>query len=187
MIYLLLFYEFFKIGLFTIGGGMAALPFLYDLAGRYDWFTAAEVTDMIAISQSTPGPIGINMATFVGYTTAGVAGSLLATAAVILPECIIVLAVARVLGRFKQNRLVEAGFYGIRPAVAALITVALVTVMQVTLVNWPAFWPGLHFAAVDWRAVLLFAVALFAMLRWKKNPILYIVAGAVLGLLFAPG
>lgn len=184
MIYLRLFYEFMKIGLFAVGGGLATIPFLYDMAGRYSWFTASDITNMIAISESTPGPIGINMATYVGFTTAGVLGSIIATIGIMTPALIIVSIVSNVLERFKKSRLVEAAFYGIRPVVTAIITMAFMEIVKVTLVNWNAFMPGMNWAAlVNYKAMALFAVMLFLVLKFKKHPVFYIVGGAVVGLL----
>lgn len=120
MIYFTLAYEFFKIGLFSIGGGMATLPFLMDLAGKYDWFTIAQVADMAAISESTPGPLGVNMATFAGYHAAGIPGALIATLALTAPALIIIILIAKFLENFSENQTVQAVFYGIRPTVAAL-------------------------------------------------------------------
>ena len=121
MIYLILAYEFFKIGLFSIGGGMATLPFLMDLTNKYDWFTVSELTNMVAISESTPGPVGINMATYAGYNAAGVLGAVVATLALTAPAWIIIIVIAKFLENFSENTNVKAAFYGIRPAVAALI------------------------------------------------------------------
>lgn len=188
MIYLLLFIEFFKIGLFTVGGGLATLPFLYELADKYDWYTRADITNMIAISESTPGPIGINMATYVGFHTAGVLGGIVATFATVLPSVVIVLLVARFLEKFKHNRFVNAGFYGIRPAVTAMITVALITVMASSIFNWEVFWPGWNWQSlVNPLALVLYAVALFLLLKFKKHPLWYLLGGAVVGIFIAPG
>lgn len=187
MIYLLLFAEFFKIGLFTLGGGLAALPFLYELAGKYDWYTAADVTNMIAVSESTPGPIAINMATYVGFHTAGLLGGVVATLGNIMPSVVIVLILAKYLEKFKQSRYVQAAFYGIRPAVTALISVALFAVFKVSVLHWDAFVQGWNWAAlVDWRALALFAAALVLVLKFNKSPIAYIAGGAVVGILIAP-
>ena len=132
MIYLLLFYEFFKIGLFAVGGGPATIPFLMNLTERYSWYTKQELLDMIAVSESTPGPIGINMATYVGYHTAGIPGAVLATFALVLPAFLIMLFVARLFMQYQNNRTVQAVFSGIRPAVAGLILYAAWTVLRVT-------------------------------------------------------
>lgn len=103
MIYLQLFFEFFKAGLFAIGGGMATLPFLYDISDKTGWFTYGQLADMVAISESTPGPIGVNMATYVGFTTAGIPGSVIATLGLITPSIIIILIIAGFLKAFKDN------------------------------------------------------------------------------------
>lgn len=114
MILLLLMWEFFKTGLFAIGGGLATLPFLYEMSVKTGWFTATDIANMIAISESTPGPLGINMATYVGYNTAGVAGAILAPIGEVLPSIIIILIIAKVLEKFKENQIVQDVFYGLR-------------------------------------------------------------------------
>ena len=114
MIYLQLFYEFFKAGLFAIGGGMATLPFLYDISDTTGWFTYGQLADMVAISESTPGPIGVNMATYVGFTTAGISGAVVATIGLITPSIIIILIIAGFLKAFKDSKYVQSAFY--RPA-----------------------------------------------------------------------
>ena len=103
MIYLILFLEFFKVGLFTIGGGLASLPFLYELAEKYTWITKPMIADMIAISQSTPGPIGINMATYVGFKSGGILGGIIATFAIVLPSFITIIIIANFLNKFKNK------------------------------------------------------------------------------------
>ena len=104
MIYLRLFYEFFKAGLFAVGGGMATLPFLYDISDSTGWFTHSQLADMIAVSESTPGPIGVNMATYVGYTTGGIPGAVIATLGLITPSIIIILIIAKALQAFRQSK-----------------------------------------------------------------------------------
>lgn len=118
MTYLLLFYEFFKTGLFAVGGGLATLPFLYDMAARHpEWFTTSQLADMVAVSESTPGPLGVNMATYVGFITGGLPGALVATIGLVAPSIIIILIVAAFLKRFRDSKLVNAVFYGLRPGV----------------------------------------------------------------------
>ena len=182
MTYLLLFYEFFKIGLFAVGGGTATIPFLMDLAERVDWYTTHELLDMIAISQSTPGPIGINMATYVGYTTAGVPGAIIATIALVLPAFLIMMLVARLFMEYKENKTVQAVFSGIRPAVAGLILFAAWTVLRVTvfIADGNSYKP-------DVTALILCVASLIAMnLPWfkKAHPIVWIGVGAVIGIIF---
>lgn len=149
MIYLQLFWEFFKTGLFAIGGGMATLPFLYDMADKTEWFTRAQLADMIAVSESTPGPIGVNMATYVGYLTKGVPGAITATLGLVTPSIIIILIIAAFLEAFRTSKYVSGAFYGLRPASTALITAAgLVVVKETFLVSTGFFWQGLILAAV---------------------------------------
>ena len=125
MIYLTLFYEFFKTGLFAIGGGLATLPFLYDISAKYGWFSEAEIINMLAIAESTPGPIAINSATFVGYRTCGVLGAACATFGVVLPSFVIILAISYVLKQFQEITAVKYAFNGIRAGVLALLFKAL--------------------------------------------------------------
>ncbi len=180
MIYLRLFYEFFKTGLFAIGGGLATLPFLRDIATRTGWFTEELLADMIAISESTPGPIGVNMATYAGYLTAGIPGALVATIGLIAPPTIIMLIVARILDTFRDNRYVGATFYGLRPAVTGLIAAAGVTVAQTSLVRLP--FTGNLLSFIDIPSVCIFAVVFVLMKIFKLHPIIYLVASAAVGI-----
>ncbi len=179
MIYLTLMFEFFQIGLFSIGGGMATVPFLMDLATKYDWFTTSELADMIAVSESTPGPVGVNMATYVGYTTAGIPGAILATLALTAPALIIIYLIARFLENFSENAIVKSVFYGIRPVVAALIGYAVWELFSITIVTIT----GTSFA-VNWISLAICA-GIFLLLQVKPlkklHPIVWIVAGGVLG------
>ena len=134
-IYLQLFVEFFKAGLFAVGGGMATIPFLYDISDNTGWFTHAQLTDMIAISESTPGPIGVNMATYVGYTSGGLPGSVIATLGLITPSIIVILIIAGFYNAFKNNKYVQAAFYGLRPASSALIASAGLGVAVLVVLN----------------------------------------------------
>ncbi len=180
MIYLILAYEFFKIGLFSIGGGMAPLPFLMDLTDKYDWFTISELTNMVAISESTPGPVGINMATYAGYNAAGVAGAIVATLALTAPAWIIIILIAKFLENFSENKHVKAAFYGIRPAVAALIGYAVWELLKIALVS--AAEGKIQVNMVN--AVV--CVGAFALLQIKKlgklHPLVWIIIGAVIGI-----
>ena len=181
--------EFAKTGLFSIGGGLATLPFLYEMAANHpDWFTAADVADMIAISESTPGAIGINMSTYAGFKTAGVPGGILATVALALPSVIIILIVARFLARFRSSKLVEGALYGLRPASIAMISVAGLNVAKVSLVNLAAFEASHAFGDLfAWKAIAL-GVVLFLAQRHKKlkkwHPVIFIAASAVIGIVF---
>ena len=187
MTLLTLMYEFFKTGLFSVGGGLATLPFLYEMSDRYPaWFSHADIADMIAISESTPGAIGINMSTYAGYRTAGIPGGILASFALALPCVIIILIIARFLARFRQNKLVDGAFYGLRPASIAMITAAGLKVARIALVNMDAFAEGGGGLGefFIWKALVL-AVALFLVqkkLKW--NPVVLIAISAVIGVIF---
>lgn len=185
MIYLRLFIEFFQIGLFAIGGGLATLPFLEKLAQSTGWFTLADLTDMIAISESTPGPIGINMATYAGFKTAGVLGSIVATIGEVLPCVILVLIVARFLKRFSENRIVQAVFYGLRAASVGLIVAAGLSVLQISVLNVP-LWrqSGQLLDLIQWKGVVLAAALFFVIKKWKPHPVVTIAASAVVGIVF---
>lgn len=180
MIYLTLIFEFFKIGLFSVGGGMATLPFLMDLTTKYDWFTAAQLADMVAISESTPGPVGINMATFAGYHAAGLPGALAATLALVAPALIIIIIIARFLENFSENATVKSIFYGIRPVVAALIGYAVWELLKIAL-----FTATGNGTTLDLTNVVV-CIAAFLLLQIKQlgklHPIMWIIGGAVVGI-----
>ena len=177
--------EFFKTGLFSVGGGLATLPFLYEMSDATGWFSHADIADMIAVSESTPGPIGINMSTFAGFRTAGILGGVLASLALAAPSIIITLIIARFLHRFRENRLVEGAFYGLRPASIAMITAAGLNVAKVALVDLSAFTATGSFAAMfHWKAIALGAAIFIAQRRLKWSPILFIALSAVVGVVF---
>lgn len=189
MIYIQLFIEFFLTGLFSVGGGMATIPFLEDISARTGWFTHAQLADMVAVSESTPGPIGVNMATYVGYLTAGIPGSVIATLGLVLPSFIVILIVAAFLKAFRKSKYVDRVFYGIRPASTALIAAAGVSVLMLCIVDIPAFkLSGKIFDLVDPKAIILFAVIwVFTNLvkKTKKfHPLVFIAFSAVAGLVF---
>ena len=186
MIYLLLFWEFFKTGLFAVGGGLATLPFLYKMGARMGWFTAQKVVDMLAVSESTPGPIGINMAVYTGYTSAGILGSAAALIGIVTPSLIVIMLVAAALRAFRNNRYVEGAFYGIRPASTGLIAAAGLTVAVGCLLRLDA-WEGLgrFWTAVDWKALVLAALVFAGTQKLKKlHPAIFILVCAVAGAVF---
>ena len=186
MIYVQLFWEFLKIGLFAVGGGMATLPFLQRLAENTGWYPQSLITDMIAISESTPGPIGINMATYVGYHVVGIWGGIVATMGEILPAIVIVVIVSKYLEKFRGSRLVDAAFYGLRPAVTGLIAAAGISVVQVSIFRLDLFrQTGALLDLFDFKKLLYFAVVFFAIKKFKKHPIVYIAISAVVGILLA--
>ncbi|MBR4576762.1 MAG: chromate transporter [Clostridia bacterium] len=185
MIFLRLVLEFAKTGLFSVGGGLATLPFLYEMASNTGWFTHADVADMIAVSESTPGAIGINMSTYAGFKTDGIPGGIMATLGLALPSVIIILIIARFLAKFRKNPLVEGAFYGLRPASIAMITVAGLNVAKISLLNLPA-WEISH-AVGDlfvWKALALGVVLFIAQKKLKWHPVIFIAISAVVGIVF---
>ena len=188
-LYLQLFWEFFKTGLFAVGGGMATLPFLYDISNKTGWFTHAQLADMVAVSESTPGPIGVNMASYVGFATGGVGGAVVATLGLIAPSILIILIIAAFLKAFRDSKYVDGAFYGLRPASTALIASALVTVAKVAFFssqNFGDLTAVLH--GVEWKAVVLAAVLLLLtryVPRVKSwHPIVFIGLSAAVGVIF---
>ena len=185
MIYLQLFFEFFKAGLFAIGGGLATIPFLTDIGQRTGWFTSGELANMIAISESTPGPMGVNMATYVGFHTGGIAGGVIATLGLVCPSILVILVIAGFLKKFRESRGVDAVFYGIRPASTALITAAGLSVAFSVFTVAGDLSPN-SFPAISWPALLL-AGAVFVGMKWtplkKLHPIVFILASAATGIL----
>lgn len=169
MTYLLLFFEFFKIGLFAIGGGLVTIPFLFALTEKYDWFNQTELTNMIAVAESTPGPIGVNVATYAGFNAEGFFGALLATFALILPSFIIIVIISRLMDKYSCNMRVKDFLAGVRPAVIALI-----------------LWAGIPLARISLTSetnIILFIIIFTAMRLWKKSPIFYIALSAIAGII----
>lgn len=198
MILLKLFWEFFKTGLFAIGGGMATVPFLQDISAKTGWYTAGQLADMIAVSESTPGPLGVNMATYVGYTVGseqlgspamGILAAVIATLGLIAPSVIIIIIIAYFLKRFRSSSLVDAALYGLRPASVALISAAGVDIALIAVLRVDSIY---HIAqsALSWKALVL-AAAVAAATNWKKlkklHPIWFIAASAILGVVLKMG
>ena len=197
-VYLRLFWEFFKTGLFAVGGGMATLPFLKDIGQSTGWYTYTDLMNMLAVSESSPGPIGINMATYVGFTVRGVPGAIIATLGEITPSIIVILIVAAMLKKFRDSKLVNNAFYGLRPASTGLIGAACVAVVLEVLtyvtVQTPAgsmvnsFSLAEGSGLLNWPGLLLAAV-LLVLTNWVKptkklHPIVFIGISAVVGVVF---
>lgn len=190
MIYLRLFWEFFKTGLFSVGGGMATVPFLYKMSGETGWFSASQLADMIAVSESTPGPIGVNMATFVGYTSGGLPGALIATLGLITPEIIVILLIAGFLGRFRQNKYVDAAFYGLRACSVGLIAAACLLVFKISLLDTELFSATGNFIDIFKPKAFLLAAVVLTATRWikplkKLHPVWFIAFSALVGIIFS--
>ena len=183
---LTLMYEFFKTGLFSIGGGLATLPFLYEMSDRHPaWFSHADIADMIAISESTPGAIGINMSTYAGYRVAGVPGGILASLALAAPCVIIILIIARFLKKFRENQLVENVFYGLRPASIAMISAAGLNVAKIALVNMDALTNGAGLGEFFiWKALILAVLIFIGQKKLKWHPVIFLGISAVVGIIF---
>ena len=182
MLYARLFFEFFKAGLFAVGGGLATLPFLYAISDKTGWFTHAQLADMVAVSESTPGPIGVNMATYVGFTTAGVPGMLTATVGLVTPSVIVILIVAKFLKKFAENKNVQNAFYGLRAASVGLIAAACFLVVKIALLNIETFEASGSFADLfHLKAIALAAVLYGAMKKLDLHPVVFLAASAVIG------
>ena len=184
---LLMILEFFKTGLFAVGGGLATIPFLTEMANKHpDWFTLEQLTDMIAVGESTPGPIGVNMATYAGYNAAGIPGAVCVTLALALPSFIIILLICAVIRNFLKYRGIKAFLMGVRPCVVALILGTAVTMALSTLLGFTTVWGGF---SPDIRGIAILAILFFVAFVYKKaakkrpSPILMILISACLGML----
>lgn len=198
MMYLKLFWEFFKTGLFAIGGGMATVPFLQDIALRTGWYTAGQLADMIAVSESTPGPIGVNMATYVGYTVGvshggvamGVASAVIATLGLVTPSVIIILIISYFLKKFREAKVVNNTLYGLRAASVALISAAGINIVLFSLLGVQDLF-HIADARINPLALVLAAVILVLTRYVKKtkklHPIWFIALSAVAGVVFKLG
>lgn len=189
MIYLRLFWEFFKTGLFAVGGGMATIPFLREIGARTGWFTEAALADMLAVAESTPGPMGINMATYVGYTCAGVPGGIVATLGEVTPSIIVILIIAAFLKAFRSNKYVEEVFYGMRPASTGLIAAAGIGVLQICMLDPDAYRAtGSLSELVNLKGLVLLAVVwvLTNLVKQTKgwHPLAFIAFSAAVGIIF---
>ncbi|TCT14615.1 chromate transporter [Natranaerovirga pectinivora] len=178
---LILFIEFFKVGIFSYGGGLAMLPLLQETALDKGWVTVTEFADLIAISQSTPGPIAINMATYIGFSSGGVFGALVASIAVILPGFILAIIVATFLQRFNEHPLVKSAFIALKAAVLGLVCTAIVQVALVSLYTVEQGNLLRFYRDIDFRAIAVFLIMILGILKFKKHPIVYIVIAGVAG------
>ena len=168
MIYLQLFLEFFHIGLFSFGGGYATLPFLYHIAEVQHWYTAKQLTDMVAVSSITPGPVGVNVATFAGFTTSGILGSLIATTAVVLPSYVFVVIVSKLLEKFRENKYVQAAIYGLKPAGCGLLTAVAFRMFA---------------ESFSILGTVIFLILLYISFKSKRDPLFYLGVSALTGLM----
>ncbi|MBQ8028563.1 MAG: chromate transporter [Clostridia bacterium] len=180
-----LFSRFFLVGLFSVGGGLATLPFLQDMGETTGWFGAAEISNMIAISESTPGPMGINMASYIGYQIAGIPGTILASIGLVTPSVVIIIIISNFLKKFRDSKYVNNAFYGLRAASVGLIAAAFYSVASLALFNSEVFsQTGSFFSAINYKSLIL-AAAVFVCTKFfkKLHPIFLIILSAVIGIL----
>jgi len=185
MIFLYLFIEFFKTGLFSIGGGLATIPFLTAMGEKWGWFTNETLGNMIAVGESTPGPIGVNMATYVGYNTGGVLGAIVATLGLVMPSVIIIMIIANFLRKFRDNVWVERVFTGIRPASAGMLLSAFMTVCMASLMTLSQFsQTGALSDLINEKAFALFILLIPFIVKFKKiHPLVFLAVAAVVGII----
>lgn len=186
MLLLQLFWEFFKTGLFAIGGGLATLPFLYEIQAKTGWYTLDDISNMIAISESTPGPMGINMATYTGFASAGVPGGILAVLGLVTPSVVIIIIVSNILEKFKTNKYVQYGMYGLRAASAGLIAMAGLRVAEAAFLDRQLFQQtGAATDLINLKSFIFGVVLYVVYKKTNKHPIIYIVASAVIGVILS--
>ncbi|MCL1815901.1 MAG: chromate transporter [Treponema sp.] len=178
----LLYIEFFRIGIFSVGGGLATLPFLYSMASRYDWLKSEDIGNFLAIAQSSPGAIGVNTSAQVGYLAGGFPGGILAALGLVSPAIVVIVAAAKILSTFKENTVVQAVFEGLRPAAAGLISAAGFGVIVLSLYSKDGFLQtGVWYGGIRWKEMILFAVIFLLVWKFKKHPILYITLAGMTG------
>jgi chromate transporter len=177
---LAIFAEFFKIGLFSVGGGLATLPFLFDLAARYEWLSPEKVGDFLAIAQSSPGAIGINMGAQAGFLWAGVPGACVAALAMAAPSIVVIIFIARMLREFKENQTVAAVFSGLRPAAAGLLAAAGFSAWKLCLYDASA---EIWYQSIRVKEFIIFAAFFFCIYKLKGHPLIYVAVAAVLGVI----
>ena len=185
MIYLSLFFAFFKIGLFTFGGGYAMISIIRETVTSHGWLTDGRIMDIIAVSESTPGPIAVNMATFVGSSQGGILGSFCATLGVVLPSFIIILIIASLIQNMLKNRYINGFIVGVRPCVVALILTSSIIMGLKTLFGISSVFEGI---TVDFKGIIILFITFLIMLIYKKfksksiSPIILIVISAIIGM-----
>lgn len=193
LLYAEMFARFFCVGLFAVGGGLATLPFLADMGDVTGWFSSADISNMVAISESTPGPLGINMATYIGFQVAGdygmlwsVLGSVVASLGVVTPSVIIILIVSKILNRFKDSKYVKYAFYGLRAASLALVTSALLSVAKIAFFGVDTVLTADNILSALNLPVVILSIFIFLLAyKVKKiHPIMLIVFAAVTGIIF---
>lgn len=181
-----LFARFFSVGLFSVGGGLATLPFLQSMGEATGWFNAADISNMVAISESTPGPLGINMATYVGFHIAGVPGAILAPVGLVTPSVIIIIIISKILVKFRDSKYVDNAFYGLRAASVGLISAACYEVAKIAFYNTEIYAQTQSIAqAINYKSIILCVVTFIMIKIFKKvHPVVFILLAAVVGIIF---
>lgn len=177
MVTLKLFCEFFKIGLFAIGGGLVTIPFLYDLSYKTNWFPISKISDMIAISEATPGPLGVNMATYSGFLVSGITGGIISTLGLVAPSIIIIIIVSKFLAKFSENKTIQKILYGLRAGVIALILVSGLSILKEALIT--------SYYSLKIFETILFLILLLLLNKTKLHPIWFIIISGVIGGVFS--
>ncbi len=182
---IILFLTFCYVGLFTIGGGLAVIPLLEKICVSNGWATVERFYQMVAISESTPGPIGINIATYAGYVSNGVLGGIVASIGIVTPPFILVMLIIKILDKYRKKPLVSAIFVGLRAVTIGLVATALLSLIKITLVDLSQYSDlATIYQIFDYKALIIFVVIAFLYFKFKKHPLLYIALGAVAGILF---
>lgn len=186
MILVLLCMEFAKIGFFSLGGGYATLPFLYHMSEVYGWFSPLELSRMLAISSITPGPVGLNVATFAGFKTAGILGSIVATMSIMLPSFFMIIIISKMLKKFKDSPCLCSVMYALRPATAAMLAAVALRLFRDAIIRNPDF-SGFNFLQmqnfIDIKGFLLLVILFILSLKLKKDPLVFLAFGAIAGIL----
>ncbi len=186
MILFFLCMEFAKIGFFSLGGGYATLPFLYHMSEVYGWFSPLELSRMLAISSITPGPVGLNVATFAGFKTAGILGSIVATMSIMLPSFFMIIIISKMLKKFKDSPCLCSVMYALRPATAAMLAAVALRLFRDVIIRNPDF-SGFNFLQmqnfIDIKGFLLLVILFILSLRLKKDPLVFLAFGAIAGIL----
>ena len=177
MLLIKLFFTFFRIGLFAVGGGLATLPFLYELAEKNEWISTADISNLVAISESTPGPLGINMSTYVGFLQSGPIGAVVASVGLVVPSIVVIVIMAKFLDKFKDSKIVKDVFYGLRAASCALIGVAGLGVAKLAFL-------GKTLTDFFWQGAVLAVILFFLMKKLKLHPVVFIAISAIIGIVF---
>lgn len=180
---ILLIIEFFKTGLFAVGGGLATIPFLTEISNKYGWYSLSDLSTMIAISESTPGPMGVNMSTYVGFSQYGFFGGIIVTLALVAPSIIVICIIANFLDKFKHAMIVQELFSGLKPAVVAFIAVATIDILVTTLFG--SYNQLTAFLNFNWKQFICLMIFLgISKYKPKLHPIWFIIASAMIGIVF---